>query len=101
MKDTSVSKVSKNSIHFQNMERNGQDDPMDDSTDPQVGPQDVLTQVDPAVQQTPSRSGSQTRLAFPPQDHEIYSQEILEVTGNPCRYLHIFSLKESLGLQLT
>ena len=41
------------------------------------------------------------RLAFSPRDHEIYSQEILEVTGNPCGYPQDFTIKENLGLQLT
>ena len=40
------------------------------------------------------------RLAFSSQDHEIYSQEILEVIGNHCEYPHNFTLNESLGVQL-
>ena len=35
---------------------------------------------------------------FSPPVHEIYSQEILEVTGNPCGYTQDFTIKESLGL---
>ena len=57
MKSTSVSKGSKHTSHFQSMEDNGVDVPMDDDTDPHI---DVLPQVNPTVQQTPLWSGAQT-----------------------------------------
>ena len=40
-------------------------------------------------------TGGVYRLAFPPRDHEIYLQEIIEVKGNPCGY------PQDLTIQLT